>query len=149
MRFPKVVLSILTLLLAVGMVACTDSSLPYDEVTYNAESGGYIVKSDAKGSEVMSGPMLMVSRDGIGTVVVLDTLRCDGHEISTYESVGEMPADQFSVTAVGAASVLVLDRESARTWNVDLNQCCILFRYADVGTISILADPNCPGLRLP
>jgi hypothetical protein len=147
-RKSNIYLPLVLALLTLASWGC-ETNLPYREITYNPEQGFVVKKDGGEPTEVLAGRNLMVDKLGIGTVVIYDTLRCGGQSIADYEDVAEMKYQDFSATAVDAASVLVLDKTSARTWTVDLDQCCIIFRYDASGTMALMADPKCPGLKVP
>jgi hypothetical protein len=136
------------LLLVVLLQGCTASALPFEEITYTSEQG-FVVKKDNATPQALPGEALTLNTDGIGTVVIYDTLRCGKEDIALFQVIAEISSSNFSLSAVEGYSVLVLDRASAKTWIIDVSKCCIILRHKKAGTVTLLANPSCDGLQRP
>ncbi len=146
------------LLVLAGLFLCSmscDSELPFNEIGHNAESG-WVVKGQKYGNGTFFNTpriLLFADRaDGIGTVVVMDTMRLGQVTVSeSLEMLASIKESDFLTYPIGRTNICMLSSATGKTWCVDLGICTQMMLDFDPveKMIRLFADPDCSGIVRP
>jgi hypothetical protein len=136
------------------------SKLPYTQIKYypgsnegQGRGAGWIVKMVNGETQTYESPGILLKTDGIGTVVIYDTLHVD-LDGQTLDTITTIPYADFIVTQAASSeySVAVKNTKQTdpKTWIVDVAQCVTVLGYSRQSKrVTLYADPRCKGLKVP
>ncbi len=120
--------------------------LPYTKITHNgADVNGWVVIWDPaprKPPELSNN--FALARDGIGTVVIRDGLKCPGPGKKFFEILAEIPSAYFQVVAGTGYKITIsnVNPRGPRGWEFDLVQTCMVSLSYYQGIITVKKDPD-------
>ncbi len=129
---------------------------PFDSVQYETNRGWIAIGGQYGTGTVVSRTNLRLQvfkKDGIGTVVIMDTLKIAANDpiTPTLGLLTSIDASVFKASCDNFFVVTLLDVTKHVQWKVDLKSCTAVdLRYSSTTKkVSVMVDLNCPGVTRP
>jgi hypothetical protein len=125
----------------------TTTLLPYTKITHNGQAtGGWVVVWDPiPRKPPVLGNIIALGKDGIGTVVIRDGLKCPGViPARRFVSLVSIPVIHFAAVSGTGYKIEIrsTNPKGPKTWTFDLNFCCGIGLHFLDGTVTVSMDPG-------